>query len=572
MMASRLACAAKTDVGLKRTNNEDNFAVIQSAGLYVLADGMGGHASGQVASTMCVTHVAQYICEMSRQPGFKLTFPVKPNLSYEANLLANAIMFANERVFIQSCKDRSMEGMGTTVTAIFNAPNGLVLAHVGDSRIYRVRRGEIMQMTRDHSLLNHLIDKGELKPEDAASFANKNVILRAIGLKDKVDVDIREVPREKGDIYMMCSDGLSDLVPDQIICKTISQAPNLNEACSQLIGLALKAGGKDNVTVVCVGVEEADSPAQSIPPRSISQPMQPVNPAISAQLSQIPTLSIVGMPGIQPGMPMPHLGMAPMPQGTRAPISPPAMPMPGATTPQPAQRMHSVRMIVERPVQQRTAPKTMPRPIGSAGRMPSAGGAATPASISNHGMPSILPETQTASEACPVAVSPKAPAQPSPCTQEVMANAHHPRKVGAPPPDADQEQLPEASLLLTAPPVAVSTIESQIETDDEENEGRDDAVKTIIECPILTDSALQTTLSPSCEKSPVPVSDHDISEPGTGQKKGYVSPKGVIIPPEDDDGDSIEISNALIFGDSDEEVDDDDVTRQYTRPDFLKKW
>ena len=162
-MASKLAFAAKTDVGLKRTNNEDNFAVIQSAGLYVLADGMGGHASGQVASTMCVSHVAQYICEMARQPGFKLSFPTKPEWSFEAKLLANAIMYANERVFIQSCKDRSMEGMGTTVTAIFNAPHGLVLAHVGDSRIYRVRKGEITQMTRDHSLMNHLIDKGESK-------------------------------------------------------------------------------------------------------------------------------------------------------------------------------------------------------------------------------------------------------------------------------------------------------------------------------------------------------------------------------------------------------------------------
>ena len=100
---------------------------------------------------MCVSHVAQYICEMARQPGFKLSFPTKPEWSFEAKLLANAIMYANERVFIQSCKDRSMEGMGTTVTAIFNAPHGLVLAHVGDSRIYRVRKGEITQMTRDHS-------------------------------------------------------------------------------------------------------------------------------------------------------------------------------------------------------------------------------------------------------------------------------------------------------------------------------------------------------------------------------------------------------------------------------------
>ena len=335
-MASKLAFAAKTDVGLKRTNNEDNFAVIQSAGLYVLADGMGGHASGQVASTMCVSHVAQYICEMARQPGFKLSFPTKPEWSFEAKLLANAIMYANERVFIQSCKDRSMEGMGTTVTAIFNAPHGLVLAHVGDSRIYRVRKGEITQMTRDHSLMNHLIDKGELRPEDAANFANKNVILRAIGLKDEVEVDIKEVPREKGDIYMMCSDGLSDLVSDSMICKTIAEAHTLDDACSSLIGLALKAGGKDNVTVVCVSVEEDDAAQQPKPQAHIGSMhpamrpmgMQPVHPNAMgmAQGGMGPGMAQGGMgPGMGQGGMGPGMGPASMAQGAMGPGMGPGM-------------------------------------------------------------------------------------------------------------------------------------------------------------------------------------------------------------------------------------------------------
>ena len=325
-MASKLAFAAKTDVGLKRTNNEDNFAVIQSAGLYVLADGMGGHASGQVASTMCVSHVAQYICEMARQPGFKLSFPTKPEWSFEAKLLANAIMYANERVFIQSCKDRSMEGMGTTVTAIFNAPHGLVLAHVGDSRIYRVRKGEITQMTRDHSLMNHLIDKGELRPEDAANFANKNVILRAIGLKDEVEVDIKEVPREKGDIYMMCSDGLSDLVSDSMICKTIAEAHTLDDACSSLIGLALKAGGKDNVTVVCVSVEEEDAAQQPKPQAHIGS-MHPAMRPMGMQPVQ-PNAMGMGQGGMGPGMGQggmgPGMGPAGMAQGGMGPGMGPA--------------------------------------------------------------------------------------------------------------------------------------------------------------------------------------------------------------------------------------------------------
>ena len=333
-MASRLASAAKTDVGLKRTNNEDNYAIVQSAGLYVLADGMGGHASGQVASTMCVSHIAQYICETARQPGFKLSFPIKPNLSYEANLLANAIMYANERVFIQSCKDRSMEGMGTTVTAIYNAPNNLVLAHVGDSRIYRVRKGEIKQMSRDHSLLNHLIDKGELKPEDAPNFANKNVILRAIGLKDEVEVDVQEVPRETGDIYMMCSDGLSDLVPDNLICQTITKAPTLPDACTELIGLALKAGGKDNVTVVCVAVEDADDAAKIAPPMTPGM-MHPA-PSLGAVRAVPVNITPVAVP--HPSMPMMEATAKPSIR-MMAPI-PPATPVPPAS---PASPAHALR-------------------------------------------------------------------------------------------------------------------------------------------------------------------------------------------------------------------------------------
>ena len=159
-MTARLISAAKTDVGLKRTHNEDNFIMIPNAGLWVLCDGMGGHASGQVASSLCVTNVAQFICDISKKPGF--TFPYQPNpqLSYEANLLMNAIKYANERVFIESCKDRAKEGMGTTITAILSTPHSFILAHVGDSRIYRMRNHQIVQVSKDHSLLNHLIDKG----------------------------------------------------------------------------------------------------------------------------------------------------------------------------------------------------------------------------------------------------------------------------------------------------------------------------------------------------------------------------------------------------------------------------
>ena len=542
-MASKLAFAAKTDVGLKRTNNEDNFAVIQSAGLYVLADGMGGHASGQVASTMCVSHVAQYICEMARQPGFKLSFPTKPEWSFEAKLLANAIMYANERVFIQSCKDRSMEGMGTTVTAIFNAPHGLVLAHVGDSRIYRVRKGEITQMTRDHSLMNHLIDKGELRPEDVANFANKNVILRAIGLKDEVEVDIKEVPREKGDIYMMCSDGLSDLVSDSMICKTIAEAHTLDDACSSLIGLALKAGGKDNVTVVCVSVEEEDAAQQPKPQAHIGS-MHPAMRPMGMQPVQ-PNAMGMGQGGMGPGMGQGGMGLASMAQGGMGPGMGPAgmaqggmgpgmgpagmgagmgqsgmgpagmgqsgMPTMNAMTPISApmaahlmqglaqgmrpsmvampgvqkavapvvQRMHSVREIVETKPTQRA----MPKPIGSAGRSNSTG------------MPAVMQPTRVK----PV----EAGSHPS---QEMakaadgkefdnnvdkanLASANAPKEIENSA-KQDKTDLPDTNLLFTAPPISAASSADQealnvendkelFETDDMSNIEDDDEASNI---------------------------------------------------------------------------------------------
>ena len=516
-MASKLAFAAKTDVGLKRTNNEDNFAVIQSAGLYVLADGMGGHASGQVASTMCVSHVAQYICEMARQPGFKLSFPTKPEWSFEAKLLANAIMYANERVFIQSCKYRSMEGMGTTVTAIFNAPHGLVLAHVGDSRIYRVRKGEITQMTRDHSLMNHLIDKGELRPEDAANFANKNVILRAIGLKDEVEVDIKEVPREKGDIYMMCSDGLSDLVSDSMICKTIAEAHTLDDACSSLIGLALKAGGKDNVTVVCVSVEEEDAAQQPKPQAHIGsmhpamrpmgmQPVQPnamgmgqggmgpgmgqggmgpgMGPAGMAQGGMGPGMGPAGMgAGMAPGMGPASMG-AGMGQGGMGPagMGQSGMPTMNAMTPisapmaahlmqGPAQGMRpsmvampgvqkAVAPVVQRMhsvreiVETKPTQRAMPKPIGSAGRSNSTG------------MPAVMQPTRVK----PV----EAGSHPS---QEMakaadgkefdnnvdkanLASANAPKEIENSA-KQDKTDLPDTNLLFTAPPISAASSADQ---------------------------------------------------------------------------------------------------------------
>lgn len=522
-MTTRLSCAAKTDVGLKRSNNEDNLVLVPSHGLYVLADGMGGHASGQVASTMCVTHVAQFICETAKQPGFEFPYKPNPSLSYEANLLSNAIKFANERVFIQSCKDRSMEGMGTTVTAILNAPHGLVLAHVGDSRIYRVRHGQIVQMSRDHSLMNHLLDIGELKPEDAAGFANKNVILRAIGLKDYVDVEIHEVAREQGDIYMMCSDGLSDIVSDAKICQAINQAPNLQEACNALISLALQAGGKDNVTVVCVSVDVEDGlPSMSQPSvsRSVGVVPQPVKlqPPVSQSMTQpmktmpsVQAVPVSSQPVLVPVTPagmsgsnfarlagygvgsspnsvsvssMPSAGLS-----AKSPVKP--VPAEPESTAQPSvpTRMHSVREIVERiPVQH----AVMPKPIGSAGRSVSG---SMPAAPAGGRLKTVRSESEHEAHHSgeyeaqeDVQMKPTVPMMPG-TIENVVSEASSResllREVGALSKE-DKAGLPTSGLLFMEPPSAPDADGSQNAGFDE-----DDGCRTMIECPIITDQLLE---------------------------------------------------------------------------------
>lgn len=517
-MTTRLTCAAKTDVGLKRTNNEDNLIMVPAQGLYVLADGMGGHASGEVASTMCVNHVAKFICETAKQPGFEFPYKPKSDLSYEGNLLSNAIQYASERIFIQSCKDRAMEGMGTTVTAIYNAPHGLVLAHVGDSRIYRIRKGHITQMSRDHSLLNHLIDKGELKPEDAKNFAQKNVILRALGLKDYVDVEVHEVPREQGDIYVMCSDGLSDLVSEDNICKTVTQASNLDDACDKLIGLALKAGGKDNVTVVCVCVEQEDGDA--VMPRGVSAPAE------SKGLVSVPHLSTTTSSSPSNPRPSPTRKMVPPPAAGRSMPTPPGMERP-KPAPEKPKRLHSIREIVREPVQ-----------VISSGEISGRRSFANmPAIPSRAKMKAVLPEKQDTekdpiqNQASPIHHS--APKEDTPEPRPVETNeVAEPRLVRSENSSLESDSSashPETALLFTEPPSAaeapdkpesqesVSTagMSAEFNTDfyRDDPDFLDDGTATVLECPVIDDelvARLQSRPEETAEESQQPATNPEV--------------------------------------------------------------
>lgn len=253
----KLTWAGLTDVGRKRTGNEDAFIVDPELGLYVVCDGMGGHASGEVASAMTTEEFHAFIADRA-DGDMALPYKGEPGATLGELIVSNAIQHANDKVFVAGMRDPKLEGMGTTVVAICEHEDHLIMAHIGDSRIYRARDGAMEQITRDHSLLNHKIDLGELRTqEEIDNFKQGNVIVRAIGLKDYVRPETAMHARVSGDLYLLCSDGLSDMVDDWSIENVLLANPDdLDEAASILVRMANERGGKDNITVVLVRVDD----------------------------------------------------------------------------------------------------------------------------------------------------------------------------------------------------------------------------------------------------------------------------------------------------------------------------
>ena len=253
----KLRYAGSTHVGMKRKHNEDNFVLVPEYRLYVVADGMGGHACGEVASQISVDTMDSFFQESADDE--ELTWPCKleDNLSYEENRLSAAIKLANLRVFETAQTDNKFKGMGTTIVGCAFQETKLTLGHVGDSRLYRHRNGEICQLTEDHSLLNDYKKIAKLTEEEERNFPHKNIIVRALGMKDTVEVDIQTEEHRPGDIYLLCSDGLSGEITDDEIGDIIeSNIDDIETACQMLIEAACESGGKDNVTVVLIQVCE----------------------------------------------------------------------------------------------------------------------------------------------------------------------------------------------------------------------------------------------------------------------------------------------------------------------------
>ncbi len=246
----RIEVAGETNVGMKRNHNEDNFSITEESGLYIVADGMGGHASGEVASKMAVDSLQEFFAATANDP--ERTWPYKMDRSkgYEENRLITGIKLANLRIYESAQRDARQRGMGTTIVTMFAVEDGVYVAHVGDSRVYRVRDNKIEQLTEDHSLLNDYIKMKRLTPEEIQNFPHKNVIVRALGMKDTVKVDTRFEQPRAGDTYLLCSDGLSGPVTDPEMQEITSNAPDLKTAATRLIEKANAHGGPDNVTVV----------------------------------------------------------------------------------------------------------------------------------------------------------------------------------------------------------------------------------------------------------------------------------------------------------------------------------
>ena len=249
-LKGRLRFVGLTDTGKVREHNEDTIAFDADIGLLVLADGMGGYNAGEVASGIAVKTIVNLVREQVEREDMNVQ-DRESGLSRPTIILRDAIHRANKIIFQTAKTQPQCEGMGTTVVAALFFDNKITIAHVGDSRLYRQRSDKLEQVTMDHSLLQELVDRGFYSPEEAQRAANKNYVTRALGVEPQVEVEVQEHPVDKGDIFILCSDGLSDMVEDEDIRLTISTfGANLDTVAKQLIQLANENGGRDNVSVV----------------------------------------------------------------------------------------------------------------------------------------------------------------------------------------------------------------------------------------------------------------------------------------------------------------------------------
>ncbi len=240
----RYTAAAVTDRGRKRPSNEDAFGFSVEAGVYVVCDGMGGAAAGEIASNLAVDEVLRLLKE--RSPESESQLPAAAE---------SAITAANEAIFSRAQRNHRLNGMGTTLVAMATQEQHVWILNIGDSRCYLMRKGNLQQLTRDHSLVEEQVRLGRMTPREALHSPLKNVITRALGTQSQVTPDIFELEAEPGDIFLLCSDGLTRELPDHIIQSLLSCDLPLDPMAAQLVEAAKKAGGHDNITCMLVRAE-----------------------------------------------------------------------------------------------------------------------------------------------------------------------------------------------------------------------------------------------------------------------------------------------------------------------------
>lgn len=250
-----------TDVGQKRQNNEDNFLINDECNLYVVADGMGGHVGGEFASQIAVTTIEEVIQNVEVDP--EATRPdwgaLGSNIAIAGEKLKYAIRLAGKRIFDRTNDEPELRGMGTTTVAMLFDHNRVFLAHVGDSRAYLIRAGTVAQVTEDHSLVNEQIRLGLITREAARNHKLKNIITRSVGYQEDVEIDTIVRPVEKADRFVLCSDGLSNLVEEHEILEIVGSNISAEAAAQKLIDLANGRGGDDNITLIIAQVDELDA-------------------------------------------------------------------------------------------------------------------------------------------------------------------------------------------------------------------------------------------------------------------------------------------------------------------------
>jgi PPM family protein phosphatase len=263
-LSQALEIASHTDPGMVRSHNEDSIASIAEKGLVVLADGMGGYNAGEVASGMATTVISTELRQMLED---KAPHEVDPKSGQKAalNMLQEQVTKANTSIYQASQSQPQYAGMGTTLVVALFYDNKVMVAHIGDSRMYRMRDDEFSQVTKDHSLLQEQMDAGMLTKEQAKHSANKNLVTRALGIDPTVEPEIHEYDTQPGDIYLLCSDGLSDMVSDEDMGMALQAlGANLNLATQQLVQMANDNGGRDNISVILIKILREYPAAQGL--------------------------------------------------------------------------------------------------------------------------------------------------------------------------------------------------------------------------------------------------------------------------------------------------------------------